>query len=306
MPLCFNSINIKQVIHKYILINNEIAVLEGERITIDRNSLYLITENDDYFDSGIVFNITRQPKLGSIRLLSVDHKEILESNPARIPQKLIREQRVAYEHDDSETDFDYFEFTVINSTDQIVSSGKFVIRIQMVNDNPPVQVGNKTLEVIRHGERTLHKSDLHYQDKDMGTNTSSIVYTKIFASNGHFYSPNKTLIDRFSQEDVDNGLVVFKHSGNDDGQIRFVVTDGKHLVPGLLAVKASNPFITVASVAGISVRYGENSLISSSNLTIKTNLANSSEIIIKAITEPMFGQILVNDKPNSQFTLQVR
>lgn len=291
---------------QYILINNEINVFEGGKSLIGEESLYFLTGTESNTDNQIVFNVTKHPKHGAIKVLSAVSQDVIASSPSQIDQALIKKQRIIYEHDDSENDFDYFEFIVINQTKHIVSSGKFVITVKMINDNPPVRLINKTLEVVRHGQRNVLKSDVRYTDHDINTPQSAIVYSKVSVPNGSFYLINNTYVDHFSQEDINKGLVVFKHNGADEAKITFIMTDGKYLVPDIWLVKASNAFIEVTVNTGIIAKYGENNLITSQNLTIKSNMANLAEISIKIVTEPMYGQILVNDKPANQFTLQVK
>ena len=73
----------------------------------------------------------------------------------------------------------------------------------------------------------------------------------------------------------------------------------------MLEIRASEPYVRIVNNAGIEVKCGENALIT--GLSIETNLdiSNKSSIIFKIISEPKFGQILVNESVATQFTLEV-
>lgn len=283
--------------------NNKISVLEGENVTIDKNHLFFTTEEDH-----ILFHISKQPKHGSLRLRL--HEKQQEGNvaPSTFSREDIDQKKLVYVHDDSENDVDSFEFAVYNSTKQTIASGKMFIEVIMKNDNSPIRVVDKPFNVIRNGEKVLSGTDIRYVDVDINTSASNIIYTKNYIPNGNLYYMNDTVAQRFSQEDLDLGQIKYRHNGSDLAKAVLWVTDGQFYLSGVLEIRASEPYIKLVNNTGMAVKYGENGVINTSYLSIETNLdlSNKSKVLFKLISEPKFGQLLVNERVANRFTLAVR
>lgn len=302
----------------YVLINRKLIVLEGEKSLIDENHLFLRSIDYDVRqmqhqhrmpqqwnteNGSIMVEIIRQPQFGTIAIIFEDH---IEKSPTIISQQLILDKKVFYIHDNSETMNDSFDFFIKNSTNFELISAKFSIEIELKNDNPPMnKIDNKRFNIIKNGERILTNKDLCFTDMDLNTWPSNITFSKIYSPIGDFYFINDTIAQRFTQEDIDNGLVMFKHNGTDLGKAIFTVSDGQYSLTDSLLIKASEPYIEIKANNGIIVKYGETSVITSKNLSIETNFPDKNEIFIKLITETRFGEILINEKPTNQFSLQV-
>ena len=230
----------------------------------------------------------------------------VEINPLRISQRLIQQRKVYYVHDDSENNIDFFDFFIENFTDNGRIDAKFSIEILMKNDNPPQRKCHRRLNIIRNTERLLTNRDICYVDSDLNTWPSNILFTKIYSTIGSFHFLNNSMAQAFTQQDLNDGLLKFRHSGNlDSGKAIFSITDGHfNLLSESLEIRASDPYIEIRNNTGSVVKYGETCLITSQNLSVETNLPDKNEIFIKLLNEPHYGQILINEKSTNHFTLQ--
>lgn len=229
--------------------------------------------------------------------------------PSQFAQRYLKEGRLVYVHDDSETETDTFEFVVSNKTHSNITSGKFFIEVTMKNDNPPTRQVEKPFNVIRYGEKPLLGSDFRYLDADMNTSAGSITYTNTYIPNGQLFFLNGTSANSgFTQADLDQGHILFRHNGSDLAKAEIWVSDGQFYLSGAMEIRASDPYIRVINNTGIVVKYGTNRLITASNLAIESNLdlSNKSSIIFKIIAEPRLGVILVAETEATQFTMEVR
>lgn len=273
---------------------------------IDEESLYFRTGLDADFDDSLRYNITKQPKHGTLQILlhGLQTKQI---KPAYFDQKLIKQKRLVYEHDNSENEMDHFEFVISNASHAAILNGKFNIEVIMKNDNAPTRCNNRTLNVIRNGQKRLSRNDLEFVDEDIGTGADQIVYSNVHLSAGTFQYLNGSSLTKFTQQDINNGDLVYKHSGPDNVQALLWVSDGQYYLSTNLNIQASDAYLSVVTNTGLVVKYGENGVISHHNLSIETNMdvLSKRDVLFKLTTEPKYGQLLINDKPVNQFTLQV-
>nr|XP_027195473.1 chondroitin sulfate proteoglycan 4-like [Dermatophagoides pteronyssinus] len=284
---------------------SNLTVLEGDRSVIDENHLYLrSTESSSSAKNDVQFDIIKQPMFGRIEIENADNT--VEINPSRISQRLIQQRKVYYVHDDSENNIDFFDFFIENFTNNGRINAKFSIEILMKNDNPPQRKCLQRLNIIRNTERLLTNRDICYVDLDLNTWPSNILFTKIYSTIGSFHFLNNSMAQSFTQQDLNDGQLKFRHNGNlDSGKAIFSITDGHfNLLAESLEIRASDPYIEIINNTGAVVKYGDTCLITSQNLSIETNLPDMNEIFIKLLTEPHYGQILINEKSTNHFTLQ--
>ena len=179
----------------------------------------------------------------------------------------------------------------------------------MKNDNPPIRVVDKIFEVVKNGQKRLTNEDIRYIDADIDSSPADIKFSKTYLQNGNLYYVDRPheVVEHFTQEDIDNEKILFKHFGDEFGRSVFWISDGQFYASGVLEIKASKPYLKVSQNTGLIVKYGESGLITTKNLTIETNLdiRRKSEITIKMTSEPKFGQILNGGKETNRFTLEV-
>lgn len=287
-----------------IIINEKVTVLEGGTSTIGSSELLIEIPSA----SEIIYNITTSPKHGILKKLSIDHAEVEEEAIHTITSQEIAQNRLVYLHDDSENERDLFHFMASaadGGSDSFVYYGTVHIHVIMKNDNPPARAIDKVFNVVIDGERKLTGRDLKYDDPDIDSTLESIQYTLRNIPNGALFHVEdlSTQIYQFTQVDLDTSKILFKHSGAPYGKALLRITDGKFYATGVLEIRASKPYINITKNTGLVVKRGENTLITSSNLTVETNLnVNSDDIRFKITSSPKHGQILLYGKAVYQFT----
>lgn len=255
----------------FILTNEKLIVIEGDKATINSKLLRVETPNKV---GSISFNITNKPKFGTIKLLNQQLNDVIQTSPDQITQTEIDQNRVVYYHDDSENSADVFDFVALDSQNNFICVGTFLINVIMKNDNPPIRVIDQIFHVVIHGEKKLTGNDLKYIDADIDSSPSHLKYSKTHIPNGNLYfvdRPN-VIADQFTQEDLDKGNILFKHNGDESGRAILWITDGQFYASGILEIEASNPYLRISQNTGLVVKYGESSLITINNLTVESNM----------------------------------
>ncbi|XP_054159667.1 chondroitin sulfate proteoglycan 4-like [Oppia nitens] len=289
----------------FTLNNEKLIVIEGDRATISNKLLMVETPDKDTL---ITYNITNKPKFGTIKVLNQQLNDIIQISPDLFTQTEIDDNRVVYYHDDSENNVDVFDFVALDSLNRFICFATFTIDVVMKNDNPPVRVIDKVFQVVTDGEKKLTANDIKYIDADIDSSPANIKYTKTYIPNGNLYfidRPN-VAVEQFTQEDINNENILFKHSGDESGRAILWITDGQFYASGVLEIKASRPFLRILRNTGLAVKYGESVTISINNLTVDSNLdiSRKSDVTIKITSEPKFGHILIGGKEINRFTLQ--
>lgn len=267
----------------------QIKVDEGTTTVINNNNLYFNIE----FVTDLMFNVTKKPDYG---ILQVKRNGNIKNDSNYFTLSEIKKNSLYYTHDGSETVSDYFTFMALspnNENFQYVSNVNFTI--QLKNDNSPIRVIDKVFNIVVGGERLLTGNDLKYIDADLGTLTTDIIYTCRESTNGNFYNikNQNTKITEFTQYDLDNNLVLFKHKGPEYGKVRLWVTDGQFHVNGVLEIQASAPFIHIIMDKKVIVEQNKVVVLTKQHLSYTTNLyANDFDVFYEITTKPTFGKIV--------------
>lgn len=278
----------------------QLQVEEGSSLLIDQKRLSF----ESKFITNISYNVTIKPKHG---YLQKTEGEIKINFTTHFTSEDIKNNLIYYVHDNSETREDFLTFMALSSQDEnFLYVGQLDIKILLKNDNSPVRTVDKVFHVVVGGEKLLSGKDLKYVDADLDTTPSLIVYTCRDSSNGYFYNTNNISIKitEFTQDDVDNNKIIFKHKGPEFGKVRLWVTDGQFHVNGILEVQASAPFIHVNMKKKIIVEQGRIVAITSEHLSYSTNLyAYEKDVIYEIINKPIFGKIVLSKTLKVLFSL---
>ena len=106
----------------------------------------------------------------------------------------------------------------------------------------------------------------------------------------------------FTQDDLDNFRVLFRHEGDEYGKVGLWITDGQFYANGVLEVRASAPFVAVANNTGLVVQRGGIAVLTSANLSAETNLNLWGEQLVFEVTEnPHHGHLQLQHEA-SHFT----
>ncbi|XP_069138119.1 chondroitin sulfate proteoglycan 4-like [Argopecten irradians] len=291
------------------IINRLEDVIEGGQRAIERSHLYLETMDYREFE----YTLVRFPKHGVLQIVDPHSTAVMKSNISRFTNEDVRNLKLVYKHDDSETNTDSFTFTalpIIKNLNQLPTqvneiSDTLEINIMMRNDNPPVRLVDKVLGVVTNQEKVITLDDLAFTDPDIDYDTDQLMYTRRGIENGEIvYTTNKTKTYQFTQKDIKDGLITFQHSGKPYSRTVIWVSDGQYYTTSLLEIQASPPEISLTRNTGLLVHNGQATPITNQNLSVETNVNIApNNIRFVMLEEPLNGRLTVARQEVTEFTL---
>ncbi|XP_017888198.1 chondroitin sulfate proteoglycan 4 isoform X2 [Ceratina calcarata] len=259
----------------------------------------------DYGVTALMYNLTTEPHHGWLTVTNSSRSHS-RNNTSYFTSEELFSQRVYYVHDDSETKEDTFQYVAIASDAvDFMYVGLFRVEVTMKNDNAPERVVNKVFHVVSEGERLLTNKDLAYIDKDIDTKPSELIYTRRDIQKNGIYRVTdlSTQINEFSQQDIDDGQILFKHQGEDHGKFEFGVTDGHFYTAGVLKIEASPPYVRLRESNGTVVQFNRSVALKLDELDIETNVYTSNKDIKYTVLEkPKHGVLLKLGRETNVFT----
>lgn len=279
----------------------EIVVMEGMNVVID--TPILNGADVDIPPEELMFIIAKPPKHGAI-LNQLPTGSVSVSN---FTLEQIREaSSIIYEHDDSETTEDSFGVTLTDGKFSVQKTA--MVTIIAVDDETPRMLINNGLEVEIGETKEINNKVLKATDLDSDDGT--LAYVVRFgpgqgllqrkASSGSL--ENITLGMNFTQAEVDAGLILYTHSGQEGIRdlIKFDVTDGINpLIDRYF-------YITIGSIdavfpdvvsKGVSLREGGRVTLTT-DLLSTTDLNSPDEHLAFTITRaPVRGHLECTDSP---------
>lgn len=287
----------------------EFVVMEGMNIVVD--TPILNGADADLPSDQLTFIITSPPKHGFI-LNQLTTGTIPVSN---FTLDQIREaSSIVYEHDDSETTEDSFDI--------ILTDGKFsaektvIVMIIPVDDETPRMAINDGLEIEIGDVKVVDSNVLKATDLDSEDSTLTYIirygpgqgYLQRMTPTGGLQ--NITVGMNFTQNEVNQGLIVYVHNGQEGIRdlIKFDVTDGINpLIDRYFYVTVGGIDMVFPDVIskGVSLKEG-------GRVTLTTDLLSTSDLnspdehLVFTITRaPMRGHLECTDTPGmpiSSFT----
>nr|XP_039270667.1 chondroitin sulfate proteoglycan 4-like [Styela clava]XP_039270668.1 chondroitin sulfate proteoglycan 4-like [Styela clava]XP_039270669.1 chondroitin sulfate proteoglycan 4-like [Styela clava] len=282
---------------------NNFSVPEGRTKAIIREYLYI--EGIHFDEATVEIRVTKPPEHG-----------ILESTQQigialkSFSYRLATAEFLYYSHDGSDFLQDSFSlqaFTIDGKKQSnIVAS---YVTIIPENDEQPVVVNNTGMTVWTNSITKLSSIVLGVEDPDTGP--GDITYRILPPSNGWIAcnnDPSKSVLE-FTQEQVNNGSIVFVHKGSTTGGITFQVDDGENYANKHIFVITAKPLIiAVENNKGIQSFPGTSIDITSDVLRSTTNDMETTDRIItyKIIFRPKYGKIvkLTNHTSTENETLE--
>ena len=292
------------------LVNNGLAdVIEGGRAFITTNNLSVKMNGFKDF----TFSIETGPRYGSIDIVDPQTGTVERRGVFDFTMSDIRAERVVYQNDGSEEEEDFFTFTATviledssqtNLDDIQEFSGTFRINMRMVNDNPPVRSVDKVFKVATGQSKVLAITDLAFTDPDINFDDSLLHYQFESIANGDIInSVTQEVVRNFTQNDLIQRNLVFRHKGKEYSHTNLVVSDGKFATSSAFEIQASPPFIIAISNNVIVVEKGKTALISPDILMIESNMDfRDQDASILINTEPRYGQLKVSGRKVRRFS----
>lgn len=287
----------------------EFVVMEGMNIVID--TPILNGADADLPSDQLTFIITKPPKHGFIlNQLTTGTVPVFNFTLDQIREV----SSIVYEHDDSETTEDSFDI--------VLTDGKFsvektvIVMIIPVDDETPRMAINDGLEIEIGDVKVINSNVLKATDLDSEDSMLSYII-RYGPSQGYLQRTlpsgtlqNITVGTNFTQKEVDQGLILYIHNGQEGIRdlIKFDVTDGINpLIDRYFYVTVGGIDMVFPDVVskGVSLKEG-------GRITLTTDLLSTSDLnspdehLVFTITRaPMRGHLECTDTPGmpiSSFT----
>ncbi|XP_063312466.1 chondroitin sulfate proteoglycan 4-like [Pelobates fuscus] len=222
---------------------------------------------------------------------------------SRFTTKQAEQELIYYTHDDSETSFDNFSIIVKNTELAKQSLPQTIyVTVTPVNDELPVITTNRIFRVWVGSVTEVTSEDLSAEDKD--SPPADLAYSITPPNNGYLAlksDPNKSILN-FTQEHINEGHLVFVHSGAMSGGFNFQVTDGLNFAPRqIFSITARTLVINIEVNKGLGVFPGTKKGISSDVLKAVTNDEDNMRnrtVTFTVVSPPKHGQIVKLTTPN--------
>nr|XP_008107566.1 PREDICTED: FRAS1-related extracellular matrix protein 1 isoform X4 [Anolis carolinensis] len=202
-----------------VLFTKPVTLTEGDRVTLTTDVL-MATDGTGKPEK-LLYAISVPPVHGQIEYINYPGVPI-----PHYSQLDVVAQKVCYIHDNShEASKDSFSFTISNG--HMEKKGQLELNIKHTDRIPPTLLYNKGLHIMEGSKGVLTSDVLQLIDIDSPAKNLTYIITQ-YPQYGHLYMKEMVLHwGQFTQLDVDNRRVYYKHNGR-TGQIdmfSFVATD---------------------------------------------------------------------------------
>uniref|UniRef100_A0A4X2M1F7 Laminin G domain-containing protein n=1 Tax=Vombatus ursinus TaxID=29139 RepID=A0A4X2M1F7_VOMUR len=259
---------------------------------------FLKIPNHHFVGIDCEFVLVESPKHGYIENSHFPRIKLM-----KFTRKQVEKELIYYVHDGSEEQLD--SFTVfVNNTElgkQSLPQTLFVT-VQPVNDEAPVIVANNILQVWVNSVTEITQSDLCAEDID--SSPGELFYSVTLPSNGHLALksfPNTSILN-FTQAHINEGHLVFVHTGAMSGGFSFQVTDGLNFAPRqIFSITAQALVLSLETNKGLGVFPGSTKSITSHILKAVTNDEDSvgnQSITFTVLSSPKLGRLIRLDADN--------
>lgn len=269
----------------------KVFVMEGGHALLSRKHFEVLFNKFNYLTMKLSF----RPKNGFICNYDEKDSRATQIDVFTLENLLLGD--VYYCHDDSETIHDSMHFLVLsNAATDFQYICEVLVEITLVNDNSPIRIDDQPFHVVKNASKILSRRDLLFEDPDVDSNSTHIVYQRVESTNFEFCSASSGMpLAQFTQEDIDQGRILLRHiSDQEIGKATFTVTDGLFQVPGSLDILASDPFINISDKNASVVQEGKYILIKLSDLAIETNLnTDPDDIEYTVLSDPTYGVLKI-------------
>jgi len=280
----------------FLTANNTLIVGESSGTptnVIISNSLLGSTDVDNTA-AQISYVVAGTPTAGQLRISNSSGFTTLAVG-SRFTQADIDSNRLRYAQDGSEATSDSFTFRIADGGTPLPSVETFNIAILPFND-PPTALVNTGLTLSEGAGGAILDTLLLFTDVD-NLSSAELVYTlesDLNAGELQFGGTPLSQGQTFTQEDINNGLLIYQNNGAEsptDG-FNFSVTDGNSTVLGSfnIAVTAVNDAPTVVSAGSLSLNEGSSRSLR--NVLFTTDPDNlPSELRYTLQGQPIFGAL---------------
>ncbi|KAI8430567.1 hypothetical protein MSG28_000789 [Choristoneura fumiferana] len=278
---------------KYVHIPH-IKVQEGDKVPIKVNVTNVIAYLET--QAGL-----RQPQVEA--QWSQPTHGVLQPSVSSLTQTQLESGVVHYEHDDSDTISDKIDMALYLLPDYVLLCNVTIpIHIIPVNDQPfRLLTDSPQIQVVQGENYTISKKDLITEDAD--TSPSDILYDIISGpTQGRIVMMDKNLsiddaqsINKFTQDDINNGRVIYEHSGMlQTATFYFRVWDGQFKPTyTIFTIDVLPVSLNASSMHPVYLQQGSNvATVTTEQIYIETN-AKKNKVWYNITRQPVHGRIYV-------------
>lgn len=254
----------------------------------------LVQITGPYFPTlpGLVLQVLEPPQHGALQ--KEDRPQ--DGTLSTFSWREVEEQLIRYVHDGSETQTDGFVLLAnASEMDRQSQPMAFTITILPVNDQPPVITTNTGLQIWEGAIVPIPPEALRGIDNDSGP--EDLVYTIEQPSNGRIalrVAPDAE-VHRFTQAQLDSGLVLFSHRGALEGGFHFDLSDGVHTSPGhfFRVVAQKQVLLSLEGSRKLTVCPESVQALSSQSLSASSSTGSDPRhLLYRVVRGPQLGRLL--------------
>ncbi|XP_071610833.1 chondroitin sulfate proteoglycan 4 [Heliangelus exortis] len=283
-----------------IVNNTGLVIHQGSRGSIDSSVLSLETNMDIRSDEEIRFLITTTPRWGTV--LRGEQPVLAFS------QRDLRAGEISYHHNGSRNTRDELQFTV--EANQVAVEDTLAISVFLDTHPSPLHIVNHKEMQVFQGEAAGIKEEyllvVHEEipPQDIVYLVSSPPASGFLAMLQHEEDSNEQPsldpIQSFTQEDINNGRVLYLHSRPEDEHDQFVVditARGADPLEGVVVSLVMLPITVPLDVHNITVPGGGSASLSTSILNIPNTYYMALGMEFRVLEPPRFGTLLNSERP---------
>ncbi|XP_048004606.1 chondroitin sulfate proteoglycan 4 [Leguminivora glycinivorella] len=281
----------------------QIKVNEGDKVPIKVNVTNVVV----YLESQAGL---RQPQVEA--QWSQPAHGALQPPVSSLTQAQLEAGAVLYQHDDSDTTQDKIEMSLFLLPDYVLLCNVTIfIHILPINDQPfRLLTETPQIQVVQGENYTITKKDLITEDADTGP--SGILYDIISGpTQGRIVMMDKNLsiddaqsINKFTQDDINNGRVIYEHSGMlQTATFYFRVWDGQFKpMYKIFTIDVLPVSLNASALHPVLLQQGSNvATVTAEQIYIETN-AKKYKVWYNITRQPLHGMIYVGRNPVTYFS----
>ncbi|KAL3878630.1 hypothetical protein ACJMK2_030964 [Sinanodonta woodiana] len=306
----------------YANIPLQMEVDEFQLSTFRRKSIRYTDDDND--DKQLRFTVTKHPfdtysksTLGAGQIVYCDSPQV---GVAIFTQSEINHNKICYRPPSTElgitTRIIQFKFSVEDVAGNALKDQLFTIILKPVNNQPPI-VTNSGFSVFENGEVLINSQILSARDPDSPDNELHFIITTT-PEHGQILRKMVPIQkgDRFSKNDIDAGLILYRNTGEEVEMTRdrftIDVTDGVHFVPITVRIKINPVDDEPPSLFGIAepgklritleVREGDQVLLTNHHLEASDKDTKQHHLVFVIESQPNYGLLLKNGSLINRFS----
>ncbi|NXA17901.1 CSPG4 protein, partial [Ibidorhyncha struthersii] len=283
-----------------IVNNTGLVIHQGSRGTIDSSVLSLETNMDIRSDEEIRFLITTPPRWGTVLrgeqpVMAFSQRDLLAGE-------------ISYRHNGSRNSRDELQFTV--EANEVAVEDTLAISVFLDTHPSPLRlVNHKEIHVFQGEAAGIKEEYLLVAHEEIPP--QDIVYLVRSPPASGFLAmlqhgrdsneqPSLDPIQSFTQEDINNGRVLYLHSKPEEERDQFVAditASGADPLEGVVVSLAVLPIAVPLDVRNITVPGGGSVTLSTGILNVPSSHYTALGVEFKVLEPPRFGTLLNSERP---------